>query len=156
MNRGLAALVVLVGVFLVASGCGSAHQPSGTGSQATSLPGLTAAKLAKLTTLARSTATADGDAHPTSATVFASRRHEANIAAGAGTGVFGRQPVYLLVLNGSFTCSDCTGPPGGAEPKGDVVTLVVDRSTLRGLDFGFGGPVDTSNVGPGLPLRLDK
>jgi len=128
-------------------GCGSS-------SHATSLPGLTAAKLARLKAIASDAAKANGDAHPSSVIVFASRRHEANIAAGAGTGVIGSEPVYLVVIRGHFVCSGCSGPPGSSPPKGDVMTMVLDRNTLQGLDSGIGGPVDTSKVGPGLTLAL--
>ena len=141
IGTGLASLALLVG------GCGSS-------SQATSLPGLTGAKLAKLKAIARNAAKANGDAHPSSAMVFASRRHEANIAAGAGTGVIGSQRVYLVVIRGHFVCSGCSGPLGYVPPKGDVITMVLDRTNLQSLDFGIGSPVDTSKVGPGLPLAL--
>lgn len=143
------AATALVVAVLAAGGCGR-------GRHATSLPGLTKAKLAKLEAMVRTTAKADGDANPSSATVFASRRHEANIAAGAGSGVPGSQPVYLVVVRGTFVCNDCSRPAGAAPPHGDVITMVLARRTLRGLDGGIGGKVDTSNVGPGLPLQLGR
>jgi hypothetical protein len=34
--------------------------------------------------------------------------------------------------------------------------MVLDRSTLQGLDGDIGGHVYTSKVGPGLPLRLGQ
>lgn len=95
-----------------------------------------------------------GDAHPSSVTVFATRRHEANIAGGAGTGVPGSQPVYLVIARGHFVCSGCSGPAGAAAPRGNVIMMVLDRRTLRGLDGGIGGHVNTSGVGPGLQLQL--
>jgi hypothetical protein len=148
MGRALAVGTAVVGISLLA-GCGGSHHAS-------SLPGLTTKKLATLTALARSAAKADGDAHPSSAMVYASRRHEANVAAGAGTGVPGRQLVYLVVVRGHFICTGCSGPAGAAPPRGDVITMVVSRKTLRGLDDGIGGRVDTSKVGPGLPLQLGR
>jgi hypothetical protein len=147
MKHVLATGIALVSVALIAGGCGSSRR-------ATSLPGLTAAKLVKLRAIVRYAAKADGDAHPSSVMVFASRRHEANIAAGAGTGVLGSQPVYLVVTRGHFICNACSGPANHAPPRGNVITMVLDRRTLHGLDFGIGGHVDTSRVGPGLPLRL--
>jgi hypothetical protein len=147
MKRALAVGTALASTALLVGGCGS-------GSHATSLPGVTAAKLAKLKAIARDASAGDGDAHPSSAMVFASRRHEANIAAGAGTGVVGTQPVYLVVIRGHFVCAGCSGPRGAAPPKGDVITLVLDRKMLQRLDFGIGGGVNTSKVGPGLPLGL--
>jgi hypothetical protein len=119
-----------------------------------SLPGFTAAKLVRLEAMARDAARAEGDPHPLGAMVFASRRHEANIAAGAGSGVPGNRPVYLVVIRGHFICTDCTGPAGAAPPHRDVITMVLDRKTLRGLDGGIGGHVNTSTVGQGVPLRL--
>jgi hypothetical protein len=147
MNRACVAVAALMGASLLASGCGS-------GRQATSVPGLTGAKLVKLAASVRAMAKANGDAHPSGAMIYASRRHEANIAAGAGTGVFGEQPVYLVVVRGQFVCNSCSGPRGHIAPRGNIITTVVDRKTLQGLDFGIGGRVDTSKLGPGLPLAL--
>jgi len=129
------------------AGCGGTHHAS-------SLPGLTQAKLTRLEAIVEKTAKADGDAQPSSVMVYASRRHEANIAAGAGTGVFGETPVYLVIMRGNFVCNGCTGPLGAAAPTGDVVTMVVARKTLQGLDGGIGGNINPSGVGPGLPLSL--
>ena len=123
---------------------------------ATALPGLTATKLVKLRAIVRSAAEADRDAHPSSVMVFATRRHKAIIAAGAGTGVPASQPVYLVIIRGHFICNVCSGPANNAPPRGDVITMVLDRRTLQSLDGGFGGQVDTSRVGPGLPLRLGE
>jgi hypothetical protein len=146
MKRALALCTALAGI---AAGCGSA------GHEASSLPGLTAQKLAKIDAMVRSDARGNGDAHPSGAAVYASRRHEANVAAGAGTGVVGEQPVYLVVVHGHFACASCGGPAPGTTPlRGSVMTFVLERKTLRQLDFGFGGRVDTSSLGPGLPLPL--
>jgi hypothetical protein len=147
MNRVLAAVVVLVSASLLASACGSARQAS-------SLPGLTAGKLAELKAMVKRAATVNGDTHPSSATVYASRRHEANIAAGAGSGIPGEQPVYLVVIRGHFVCSRCSSPGGSAVPHGNVLTMVVGRSTLQDLDGGVGGQVHTSKLGPGLPIAV--
>ena len=44
---------------------------------------------------------------------------------------------------------------GNTDPQpSSVVTLVLDQQTLAQLDYGFGAPVDTSKVGPGLPVHL--
>ena len=148
MKRVLASVVVLVSASLLASGCGSTRHAS-------SLPGLTPGKLARLTAMAKRAARLSGDAHPSSATVYASRRHEANIAAGAGSGIPGEQPVYLVVIRGNFVCSDCSAPARVlSAPRGNVITMVVGRSTLQGLDGGIGDQVDTSKLGPGLPLAV--
>lgn len=145
--RGVVLVACTLAVCAGLVGCGGSRH-------ATSLPGLTPAKLARLEAIVRSTATADGDAQPSSVMVYASRRHEANIAAGAGTGVYGRTPVYLVIMRGHFVCDSCTGPAGSAAPTGNVVTMVLARKTLQGLDGGIGGRTDTRGVGPGLPLPL--
>ena len=151
MSRARVSVVALLSASVLLSACGSSRQA------ATSLPGLTAAKLAKLTAMVRKEATLGGDPHPSGVMIYASRRHEANIAAGAGTGVPGEQPVYLLVARGQFVCSTCSGPPGNFQPPhGNVITMVVDRRTLQDLDGGIGGRVDTSRLGPGLPLALGR
>ena len=142
MRRAL----VLAGLVVLA-GCAGTRT-------ATSLPGLDAAKLAKLRAIALSTAKGAKDPHPSSVMVYASRRHEANIAAGAGTGVFGEDPVYLVVLRGDFIVSPEPAPGPMPPHKSNVITFVVTRDTLRQLDYGFGGTVNTSSVGPGLPLRV--
>ncbi len=140
---------VVVTAALLAGGCGGSRH-------ATTLPGLTATKLVRLKAIVGEAAKAEGDVHPSSVMVFATRRHEANIAGGAGTGVPGSQPVYLVIARGHFVCSDCTGPAGAPAPRGNVIMMVLDRRTLRGLDAGIGGHVDTSKVGPGLPLQLGQ
>jgi hypothetical protein len=70
--------------------------------------------------------------------------------------VFGSQPVYLVIARGSFVCSDCSGPASSTPPRGSVIMMVLARKTLQGLDGGIGGNVDTSKVGPGLPLQLNQ
>ena len=149
MRRVLAVGIALVSTALLAGGCGTSRH-------ATSLPGLTATKLVRLRAIVREAAKADGDAHPSSVMVYATRRHEANVAGGAGTGVPGSQPVYLVIARGHFVCSGCRGPAGAAAPRGNVIMMVLDRRTLRGLDGGIGGNVDTSKVGPGLPIPLHQ
>src|SRR5262249_3842187 len=124
MFRASVAVAALIGASLLASGCGSSRPAS-------SAAGLTSAKLAKLAASVKSMARANGDAHPSGAMIYASRRHEANIAAGAGTGVYGEQPVYLVVVHGNFVCNLCSGPRGHTAPRGTVITSVVDRKTLQ-------------------------
>ncbi len=145
MRRAIGLAVALA----LLAGCGGSRA-------ATSLPGLTPAKLAKLRALALSVAQNAKDAHPSSVMVFASRRHEANIADGAGSGVVGEDPVYLLVLRGNFVVSFPSAPGPRPPQKATVITDVLTRSTLRELDYGFGDAknVDTSTLAPGLALSL--
>jgi hypothetical protein len=144
MRRALAVVAALGFV----TACGSSSRT------ATSLPGVTPSVLAKLRADALATARFNKDAHPSSVTVYASRRHEANIAAGAGTGVLGEQPVYLVVLEGNFLASYPSAPGPRAPERTRFITMILDRKTLRQLDYGFGGSVNTSTIGSGLQLRL--
>ena len=126
-----------------------------SGRQATSLPGLTANRLVKLKATVRVEARVLGDAHPSSVTVFATQWREAAIAAGAGTHLGSSRPVYLVVVRGHFHCYGCSPVFGSALATGDVMTLVLDRKTLLARSGGgVGGHVDTSGLGPGLPLTL--
>lgn len=136
----------LAGAALVLAGCGSS-------SPAARLPGLTAAKLVRIETLARNFAKSEQDANPSSATVFATRRHAANIALGGSAGILKDIPVYLVVVHGSFVCKYCDGytPPGPAH----VLTIMLDREKLNSLSGGgLGGRVDTRRIGPSLRLPL--
>lgn len=145
----------LLGVAALAGGCGSSHNATSSYG-ATSLPGLTPTKSARLEAIVRRAAKVDGDAHPSSVMVYATSRHEANIAGGAGSGVPGSQPVYLVILRGHFNCNACSSPTNHPPPGGTHVMMVVDRRTLQDLDGGVGsGPLDTATVGPGLSLQLD-
>ena len=140
-------MVVLCTV--VAAGCGS-------GQARKSLPGLTSPKLVRLTKIARDSFKGmAGDQRPSSATVFATSRHEVNIVDGPGTVSPGSQGVYLVVVRGHFTCTSCSIWPGGRLSRGDFA-LVLDRKTLRFLDESIGGRVNTSKLGPGVPLQLGK
>ncbi len=147
MKRAIAIGTTLTTMAFLSGGCGSS-------SHVASLPGLTPAKLVKIRADALATAKFNKDAHPSSVMVYASRRHEANIAAGAGTGVPGSQPVYLVVLRGDFLASYPSAPGPIAPKRTSVITMILDRTSLRQLDYGFGSEVDTSQVGPGLPLAL--
>jgi hypothetical protein len=93
-------------------------------------------------------------AHPSSVMVYASQRQQARIAVGARAGVPGSQPVYLVVLRGHFIGPS---PPAGGDAgrlEANVITMILDRTTLRQFYYGFGSHVDTNNVGPGLRLTL--
>jgi len=62
--------------------------------------------------------------------------------------------VYVLVLRGRFTCNRCPVPPGAHAPRGTMAVVVLDRHTLKELEFGLGGPRDVRALGPARPLRL--
>jgi hypothetical protein len=147
--RGLGVSAAAVSVALTVCACGSS-----TPAIASSLPGLTASKLPELKAQVLAETTAAGDAHPSSVTVFATRWHEAAIAAGAGPRVGSTRPVYLVVARGHFDCRGCGG--GQTEATGDVFTVVLDRKTLLRLPMAssVGGNVNTSGIGQSLPLNL--
>ena len=48
------------------------------------------------------------------------------------------QPVYEIVLRGSFICGQCSVPAGATAPRGTILTLTLDRTTFRVTDFGIG------------------
>ena len=104
----------------------------------------------------------NGDAHPSSVTVYATRHAQALIAAGSSDSVPGGQPVYLVVTRGHFLCYPCVsaGPTGAGTtpkpPKVDVIWSVDARGTLAGLDDGLGYSKNlrTDKLGPGLHVNL--
>ena len=61
--------------------------------------------------------------------------------------VNGNQPVYQVVIQGRFSCWDCSRPPGAKVPTGSVITSSVDRQTLQGLDFGISRSLPAVLVG---------
>ncbi len=64
------------------------------------------------------------------------------------------QDVYVLVLHGHFTCRLCSRPPGIPAPKATMAALMLERHTLRLLEFGFGGRLDVGLLGPVQTLAL--
>lgn len=64
------------------------------------------------------------------------------------------QDVYVLVLHGHFTCRLCSGPPGIPPPKATTAALMLERRTLRLLEFGFGGRLDVGLLGRVQTLAL--
>ena len=150
MSRPLAVATVLASTALLISGCASGGRP------ATSLPGLTSAKIAKLETLAQAGASGEGDPHPSSASVFAATWHQAIRATGGFVNINGvpDTPVYVLVVRGHFHCAGCS-PDGSAPWRGEILAWVLGRKTLRVLDGGGGlDHIDTSALGPAETLTL--
>jgi hypothetical protein len=88
------------------------------------------------------------------ATVFATGRHEVNVVDGPQAVSSSGRGVYFVVFRGRFTCMTCSVLPGSRpDPPGDIA-VVLDRKTLRQLDESIGGRVNTSKLGPGVPLAL--
>lgn len=60
------------------------------------------------------------------------------------------QPVYLVIMQGSFT-GKVPVPPGTAEPTGSYLAMVFDPATFNLLDMGIGSeapPVTLQSLGP--------
>ena len=155
MTRTLAVGAAFVSAVLLVGGCGSSRE-------ATSLPGLTAARLAKVKALAQANATAassyGGSRHVSSAMVYATTYREALLAMGQRglTAQVGDQPVFLVVEHGHFRCAGCDY---SAPVSGDIAYLVLERRTLRSLDPGYSGFIvdhtNMSQLGRGLPLAVN-
>jgi hypothetical protein len=64
------------------------------------------------------------------------------------------QDVYVLVLHGHFTCDLCPRPPGSPAPKGTIAAFVLERRTLRPLEFGLSGRLDVGLLGRAQTLAL--
>lgn len=87
------------------------------------------------------------DAYSTTARAFTRANNEA-VPPGPD------QDVYVLVLHGHFTCGLCSRPPGVPAPKGTMAALVLERRTLRLVEFGFGGRLDVRSLGRVQTLAL--
>lgn len=152
MTRRLGVGTAVVTAALLVGGCGGSRQ-------ATSLPGLTAWRLAKLKALAQANATAassyGGSSHVSGAMVYATTYRQALLAMGMKglTAQVDARPVYLVVEHGHFDCAGCQD--GQAPVTGDIAYLVLDRRTLRSLySAGIGDHANTSRLGPGLPISV--
>jgi len=87
-----------------------------------------------------------GDPRPSSA-VYVLTRRQAATHTSSGATVNSNQPVYLIVLTGSFTTGQ-VGPAPGRRVHGTVATEVLDARTGRDTDFGVGqSPVSTAQLG---------
>jgi hypothetical protein len=64
------------------------------------------------------------------------------------------QDVYVLVLHGHFTCGLCSRPSGIPAQRGTMAALMLERHTLRLLEFGFGGRLDVRLLGRVQTLAL--
>ncbi len=64
------------------------------------------------------------------------------------------QDVYVLVVHGHFTCRRCSRPPGIPAQRGTMAALLLERHTLRLLEFGFGGRLDVRLLGEVQTLAL--
>jgi hypothetical protein len=66
-----------------------------------------------------------------------------------GDVVNGSSPVYVIQLQGQFTCTECSIPAGAKPPNGGVLVDVIDAHTFRSEDFSLTNTlVSLNEVGP--------
>jgi hypothetical protein len=142
-------------VALVLSACGGGREgQSSVSDRAPELPP-DQATLARVEQIATHTATQLRDSALESARVYATTRKTANLAA-ARAEVDSDQPVYLIVLHGTFVAVGVPHPAGAVpDAKGHIVRLVWDPATDSVTDWGIGNnEPDTAKLGRGLPLDI--
>lgn len=107
---------------------------------------ITAAVAGELDAVARQTATASGDAKPTSMQAVATSEGAAVAVATPGDSVPGSssETVYLVVMKGDFTLGDVPVPPGASAPTGHYLTFTVATGSLRILDLGLSNSVPSA------------
>jgi hypothetical protein len=86
------------------------------------------------------------DVYSTTARAFARASNQA--APGAD------QDVHVLVLRGHFTCRLCPRPPGSPAQRGTMAAWVLERRTLRLLEFGLSDGLDVRLLGRVQTLAL--
>jgi hypothetical protein len=85
---------------------------------------------------ALSAAAANMEAHPFDARVYLTTRGTAN-EVDSGALIDTNQLVYYVLVHGDFVCYLCSVPYGASAPRGHVISLVIDASSLDGTDFGL-------------------
>jgi hypothetical protein len=129
--------------------------PTPTGSPALTPTGspVPASAVPRLTAIAASVARSDGDPAPSQVTAVLTTHAKALTSATPGDLVpgSGGVRVFLLTMQGRFTATDATGPPGSRAPTGRYLSLVVDAATFQVTDFGLSPkppPVSPASLGP--------
>jgi hypothetical protein len=95
-----------------------------------------------------------GDPHVASVDVYSTTARALARASNEAVPSGPDQDVYVLVLRGHLTCGPCSRPPGSPAQRGTVAALLVERRTLRLLEFGFGGRLDVRLLGGVQTLAL--
>lgn len=129
--------------------------PTPTGSPAPTPTGspVPASAVPRLTAIAASVARSDGDPTPSQVTAVLTTHAKALTSATPGDLVpgSGGVRVFLLTMQGRFTATDATGPPGSRAPTGRYLSLVVDAANFQVTDFGLSPkppPVSPASLGP--------
>jgi hypothetical protein len=129
--------------------------PSPTGSPAPTPTGspVPASAVPMLTAIAASVARSDGDPTPSQVTAVLTTHAKALTSATPGDLVpgSGGVRVFLLTMQGRFTATDATRPPGSKAPTGRYLSLVVDAANFQVTDFGLSPkppPVSPASLGP--------
>jgi hypothetical protein len=98
------------------------------------------------------TSTEAGEPNPTNVRVFATSRAAAEQAL-ADARVDSDQPVYAIVLEGSFVSQNAPRPAGTPAPSSRYITMTWDPQTRDVVDFGLPEVApNTSSLGPSLTL----
>ena len=95
-----------------------------------------------------------GDPHVASVDVYSTTARAFTRASNQADPPGPDQDVYVLVLHGHLTCRLCPRPPGVPAQRGTMAALLLERHTLRLLEFGFGGRLDVGLLGRAQTLAL--
>ena len=95
-----------------------------------------------------------GDPHVASVDVYSTTARAFTRASNQADPPGPDQDVYVLVLHGHLTCRLCPRPPGVPALEGTMAALLLERRTLRLLEFGFGGRLDVGLLGRAQTLAL--
>jgi hypothetical protein len=96
--------------------------------------------------------TANGEPNP-QGSVFMTTRQGAQDVEQSGATVNSNEPVYMVVVNGSFVGYAISTPQGGL-PKATSMTFEFDTSDLRMVDYSFTQKTpNTASLGSGTPIN---
>lgn len=79
----------------------------------------------------------EGDPRPTLIQHVLSTHKRAVRVTSGGDLVQGEEPVYAIEVRGRFVAANASRPLGARAPRGSVLTLVIDASTGKPLDWGL-------------------
>ena len=141
LARAPAALACVLAVVTGLAAAGCAGSPGGAG------PPVPASAIPRLA------ATADAGAAPSQMTAVLTTHVKALTSATPGDFIpgTGGVPVFLVTVQGHFTATEASRPPGAAAPAGRYLSIVVDARTFQVLDSGLSPsppPVPPASLGP--------